>query len=496
VTGWFGFKLPDRVASRIALTIVLALLATQSVNLLLFLAFRPPPPQAFSGHWLTERVEEAVAAVFAEAPGARLQHIEELNRQPWLSFAWSPDAPDLSEYGAGPPFAALQSLLAEGLQGHVRRIELTTVAPRFPMGLFRKPRPMLVPDDGAESGFEPAAAAMAEQWVPGFFRIAIQGTDGSWLEIRTHGPGEGWVPLLSLALWLLLTGIAVAGLSLWAARALIRPMRRLADAAAQLGTNLSAPAVEAGGPMEMRVIGHTFNEMQASLRRFIEHRTQMLAAISHDLRTPLTRLRLRADFVVDAGQRRKMLEDIAEMELMLSDTLAFASGEANAEAYRWIDLAALIASLCDDMIDLGHDVSYRGPNRMAFSCQPLAMRRALANLIGNAVTHGGNARLRLHDRDRAIEILIEDDGPGIPADQLDQVFQPFYRLEESRNRRTGGSGLGLAVVRTIIRAHGGEVSLRNAERGGLVASVLLPAVAEDRDRRRSRSDRNPRAIFR
>jgi signal transduction histidine kinase len=212
----------------------------------------------------------------------------------------------------------------------------------------------------------------------------------------------------------------------------------------------------------------------------------MLAAISHDLRTPLTRLRLRADFVVDVEQRRKMLEDIAEMELMLSDTLAFATEEANAEAYRWIDLAALIASLCDDMIDLGHDVSYRGPNRMAFSCQPLAMRRALANLIGNAVTHGGNARVQLHDRDRAIEILIEDDGPGIPVDQLDQVFQPFYRLEESRNRQTGGSGLGLAVVRTIIRAHGGEVSLRNAERGGLVASVLLPAVAEDRDRRRSR----------
>jgi signal transduction histidine kinase len=484
VTGWVRFKLPDRVASRIALTIVLALLATQSVSLLLFLALRPPPPQAFSGHWLAERVKEATEAVFSEPPDARPARIATLNDQPWLSFDWSPRARLMGE-GTGPPFGVMQSLLAKELQGQAQVVEFGMAQPRFPMSLFRRPRPMLVPNENAERNLDPMAAA-AEQWVPGFFRIVVQGKDGTWLEIRAHGQGEGWRPLISLALWLLLAGLVVAGLSLWAARALIRPLRRLAEAASQFSTNLASPAVEVNGPSEVRLIGQTFNEMQASLRRFIEHRTQMLAAISHDLRTPLTRLRLRADFVVDVEQRRKMLEDIAEMELMLSDTLAFATEEANAEAYRWIDLAALIASLCDDMIDLGHDVSYRGPNRMAFSCQPLAMRRALANLIGNAVTHGGNARVQLHDRDRAIEILIEDDGPGIPVDQLDQVFQPFYRLEESRNRQTGGSGLGLAVVRTIIRAHGGEVSLRNAERGGLVASVLLPAVAEDRDRRRSR----------
>lgn len=476
-------KLPDRIAARIALTILLALLVTQSVNLLLFLAFRPPPPQAFSGHWLVERVKEATEAVFSEKAEARSRLVEKLNDQPWLSFDWSPKARLMGE-GAGPPFGVLQALLRKELRGQVRQIELGMAEPRFPMNLFRKPRPMLVPNENAERSLDPAAAEAAEQWVPGFFRIVVQGNDGSWLEIRAHGQGEGWRPLISLALWLLLAGVVVAGLSLWAARALIRPLRRLAAAASQFSINLASPAVEVGGPSEMRLIGQTFNEMQARLRRFIEHRTHMLASISHDLRTPLTRLRLRADFVVDAEQRRKMLDDIAEMELMLADTLAFATEEANAETYRWIDLAALIASLCDDMADLGHDVSYRGPNRMAFSCQPSAMRRALANLIGNAVIHGGNARVLLRDRDRAIEIAIEDDGPGIPPDQLDRVFQPFYRLESSRSRQTGGSDLGLAVVRTIIGAHGGEVSLCNAERGGLIASVHLPAVAEDRDRRR------------
>jgi signal transduction histidine kinase len=481
VIGSRRFKLPDRIAARIALTILLALLATQSINLLLFLAFRPPPPQAFSGHWLTDRVKEAAQAVFSAPPAARSARVAALNDQPWLSFDWSP-TPRLMGTGGGPPFEVMQALLAKALQGQAQVIEFGIAQPRFPMSLFRRARPMLVPNENAERSLDPAAAEV--EWVPGFFRIAIQGNDGTWLEVRAHGQGEGWRPLISLALWLLLAGFVVAGLSLWAARALIRPLRRLAEGATQFSTNLASPAVEVGGPSEVRLIGQTFNEMQARLRRFVEHRTHMLAAISHDLRTPLTRLRLRADFVIDVEQRRKMLDDIAEMELMLADTLAFAADEANGEAYRWIDLAALIASLCDDMIDLGHDVSYRGPHRMAFSCQPLAMRRALANLIGNAVTHGGNARVRVHDRDRAIEIVIEDDGPGIPPDQLDQVFQPFYRLEVSRNRRTGGSGLGLAVVRTIIRAHGGEVSLRNADRGGLIASVLLPAVAEDRERRR------------
>jgi signal transduction histidine kinase len=221
----------------------------------------------------------------------------------------------------------------------------------------------------------------------------------------------------------------------------------------------------------------------------------MLAAVSHDLRTPITTLRLRAEYIDDAEMREKTLSTLAEMEAILSAALDFARDEAADEASRATDLAALVQTLVDDHADLGGAVSYEGPERSVVLCRPAALRRALSNLIDNAVKYGGSTRVRLLERDghpghgaskgasqteggrrsTGRLILIDDDGPGIPEADLDRVLEPFVRLEVSRSRATGGTGLGLAVARTIVLAHGGSLMLSNRPAGGLRAAVLLPS---------------------
>jgi signal transduction histidine kinase len=224
-----------------------------------------------------------------------------------------------------------------------------------------------------------------------------------------------------------------------------------------------------------------FNTMAARIRRFVGDRTQMLAAIGHDLRTPITRLRLRAEFMEDDEQRRKMLADLDEMEAMIAATLAFARDDAAAEPSVPMDLAALCRTVLDEASDthpeLDERITYQGPERLVVQGRPVALKRAIANLVGNALTYGGAARLALRPPagpGEPLRLEIADDGPGIPPAELENVFQPFRRLETSRNRETGGTGLGLPIARNIFRAHGGDVVLRNRAEGGAQASVTLP----------------------
>jgi signal transduction histidine kinase len=191
-------------------------------------------------------------------------------------------------------------------------------------------------------------------------------------------------------------------------------------------------------------------------------------------------LRLRAELIEDPEQQRRTLADIAEMESMIDATLAFARDDARAEARTRVDLAALLQTICDDLADTGHRAALGDAERCPISCRPGAMRRAFSNLIDNAVKYGGRADVRLAVETGHAIVTIDDDGPGIPEGELEQVFAPFYRLEPSRSRDTGGVGLGLAVAKTIIHAHGGEIQLINRASGGLRASVSLPLDASPR----------------
>jgi signal transduction histidine kinase len=205
----------------------------------------------------------------------------------------------------------------------------------------------------------------------------------------------------------------------------------------------------------------------------------MLAAMSHDLKTPLTRLRLRAEFVQDEEQQRKMLADLDAMNAMIESTLAFACDDAQHEPRILVDLGALVESVCENAIDAGGAVTFTAPRALNVTCRPTAISRAIANLLDNAIKYGGTARVVLAQAADHVVIMIDDEGPGIPPEERERVFAPFYRLEPSRNPDTGGVGLGLAVARTIAREHGGDVTLSNRMTGGLRVRVELPILIGD-----------------
>jgi signal transduction histidine kinase len=215
--------------------------------------------------------------------------------------------------------------------------------------------------------------------------------------------------------------------------------------------------------------------MQERLRRFLNDRTQMLAAISHDLRAPLARLRLRAEFVEDTEQQRKMFGDLQAMNAMIDTTLAFAADDARQEPRRLVDLGVLVEDVCEDATDAGGSVSCAGSRGIEISCRPSTIRRAVTNLIDNAVKYAGAARVRIVREQSRIVIVIDDDGPGIPAEEQEKVFAPFYRLDPARDPEKAGVGLGLSVARTIARQHGGDVTLANRDDGGLSVRLELPA---------------------
>jgi signal transduction histidine kinase len=217
--------------------------------------------------------------------------------------------------------------------------------------------------------------------------------------------------------------------------------------------------------------------MRGQLVRHVEDRTRLLAAISHDLRTPLTRLRLRAEGIGDESEKQKALADLEEMERMIAETLEFARADALEAKPERFDIAALVETVVDERADLGRNVAYDGPASFVIEGRAGAMKRAIANLVDNAIAYGGNADVRLAAREETIEITVADEGPGIPPDRLEEVFRPFVRLEASRSRETGGAGLGLSVVRDIARAHGGDVILKNRPLRGLEAVLTLPRIA-------------------
>lgn len=311
--------------------------------------------------------------------------------------------------------------------------------------------------------------------------LSVRLPNGEWLNAETLLPpmraNWAWPSLLSM----LAMALAITVIVVWSVRRITQPLRALADAADGLGRGQQSPPLPEAGPQDVRRTTRAFNAMRERLERFVQDRTRMLAAVSHDLRTPITSLRLRAEFIEDQEVRGKVLETLAEMQEMIEATLAFAREDAATEDTRKVDLVALVESLCDDLADTGHAVTFESAIQANLACRPVALKRALGNLIENAVAYGERARVTLDQDTDSILIIVEDDGPGIPEHRMDEVFQPFVRLEGSRSRDTGGVGLGLAIARSILHNHGGEVLLENrtAPHGiaGLRATVTLPQAA-------------------
>ena len=303
--------------------------------------------------------------------------------------------------------------------------------------------------------------------------------DGSWLTVTM--PFADLLPAPPFFPWLpwVATFLAIIAISLLAARGISRSLRHLAGGAEQLGIHMNAVPLAVAGPREIRSVTRAFNRMQDRLKRFVADRTQMLAAISHDLRTPLSRLRLRAEALAAGSERDRILADLALMDRMIAATLSFARDDAAREKRVMVDLASLVHSVCDEIVDAGGDATYQGAAYLAIEAAPLSLLRAVTNVIENAVKYGGRARVSLTETPDSIEIAVGDAGPGIPLAEQERVFEPFYRLDPARSpsaAAAGSMGLGLAIARHVLRAHGGDVTLANGDAGGLLVCLTLPRM--------------------
>lgn len=287
-------------------------------------------------------------------------------------------------------------------------------------------------------------------------------------EAPTHGL-EIDGPLIVLG-FQLLTLLAAAW---YGARLLSRPIRRLAEAAEQLAEDLDSPPMAETGPRETRLAARAFNRMQQRIRGQVQQRTRMLAAVSHDLRTPLARLKLRLEQIPDQPLRERMDHDLGEMIAMFDATLRYLHEQRDSETPQRLDLQALVESMAEDAQEHDADVSVRGQCGPLMA-QPLALRSCVGNLLGNALRYAGHAEIALCDSREAVEIRVIDHGPGIDKAQHEAVFEAFFRLEGSRNRSSGGVGLGLTIAREAARRQGGDITLEETPGGGLTAILRLP----------------------
>ena len=307
-------------------------------------------------------------------------------------------------------------------------------------------------------------------------QLSIALADGQWLNVGTRfeRPPLQW-PWVSFVSFGLTAAIILVAACWFLLTRLTGPLLRVSRAADRLGRGETVDQLPLIGPDEVRNLTQAFNRMQARLTRFVADRTRLLAALGHDLRSPLTAMRVRAEMVEEDETRESLVASVEEMQEMVDATLAFARGMASSEVYETVDLASYLRQLQADMID-GFDLD--ASESISVRLRPHSVRRALRNIIENAQRYGKGATVTYQHDAEDVQILISDSGPGIPEADLEQVFEPFFRLEKSRSRETGGTGLGLSIARTIIRAHGGDVTLANRAEGGLRATVTLPREAK------------------
>lgn len=302
-------------------------------------------------------------------------------------------------------------------------------------------------------------------------------SDGDRIRLSVMPPRPPPIaPRMDYLTYAILFLLCIGLLAALVARMTMRPLKQLAQAATALGNDIERPPLPENGATEIRQAAKAFNAMQSRLQRHLQQKTHMLAAITHDLQTPLTRLRLRLEKVEDAELRARLTADLSAMHGMIREGLDLARSMDASEAMQKLDLDSLLDSVCVDAADAGHQVSFNGKTGISIAARPLALRRCLTNLIDNAVKYGQHAEVDAQAATETVSIWIRDGGPGIPDSEFERVFEPFYRVESSRSRNTGGSGLGLTIARNIVEQHGGTIALRNRREGGLEVTLTLPRM--------------------
>lgn len=463
--------LPKTLFGQIALALFAGLLVVQLVGLRLLLDDRGRLNYKLLSEYAAQRMGGIAAVLDGESPAERPALIKALSVQPTLltlALPWSSDKIDDSED------ARLFALTAARQFPRPLAIQML-VMERVDPSLFDL-RLHGHPDQ--DETHERRNRPKADKRIPLFTRTymaQVRLTDGTVVTFHHLLPVPATdLPYRVIAL-LVLLGLTVAALSVWSVRRLTRPLVKLAEAASGLARNLNQPPLPENGPQEVRQATQAFNTMQRDLKRLIDTRAQALSAVSHDLRLPITRLRLRLEAGIEPALREKMEHDLTEMDTMIGHTLDFLRAGSNVEAPVPVNLDALLDSVAEDMEELGATITRSGKTRQALLARPHALRRCFANLFDNARRYGGGRiDLTVEDTETAVQITITDHGPGIAPADLDKVCEPYFRLESSRARHTGGTGLGLAIAKAIAEAHGGTLTLTSPPGAGLIATVVLP----------------------
>jgi len=456
--------LPRSLPGRLVLVVLPVLVAAQVVSLAVHMHERGEALSQASGLDAAQRIAGMVRLLDSLAPGQRRDIARALS-SPALEVTLQRGAlaaPDAAHGARSALFAAmLRRYLGDG------RPVAVQVAEAAPEGAFRGP--------GMHGAWAPPMAAAHFLGQPGLSFVAqVTLRDGVLATFDSRLPEEtaSWPYRLLLSLAVLL-GAAIA-VSLLAVRWVTRPLRNFADAASELGRDIHRPPLAERGPLEVARAARALNTMQARLIAYLDERTRVLAAMSHDLKTPITRLRLRAELLEDSGLKTKITADLDETQSMVDAALDHLRGAARDEAVRPVDVGALLESLQADLHELGGEATIEGAAAGPLPAKPQALKRCVWNLLENAVKYGARARIAVDDDGRRLRIRVLDEGPGIPAGELERVFEPFYRVEGSRSRATGGTGLGLSIARDIADDHGGSLELRNRAEGGLEAVLVLP----------------------
>ena len=437
---------PSSLFARMVLILLAGLLAAQLTTLWLQWRERATVVSVARGLNFADRIAETVRALEAQRPAQRADTLRALESADWRVILI-----DAEQTAPNAPRGPIQAAIAARLGGE---------------------REMRTTGGGGGRMMHGNSATPRHTMSMRVFDVQLR--DGQWIRISVNPEAE--TPALpgDLIAQLLLTLLIVIAVVMLAVRQATKPLQQLAQAADKLGRDLDTAPLAEGGPAETRQAAQAFNRMQARIKHLIDERARALAAVSHDLRTPLTRLRLRAELVDNEQLREQMAADLDSMAAMLDATLDYLRGLQDSEAARPIDINALLQSLTDDAEVLGKSICVKGVAQAPFTGRLSALRRALQNLIDNAIKYGHSAQMRVEDDATSLRIVVEDTGPGVTATELERVTEPYYRPDTSRNHETGGVGLGLSIVKDIALIHGGELLLSNRPQGGLCATLVLP----------------------
>jgi len=460
--------LPRSLFGRLVLVLLPVLVVAQFIGFALHMHERGEALSQASGLQSAQRIAGMVR-VLDSLDAAQRRNITQVLSSPALTVSLERTAPVVAEEEKTARAALFAAMLRRFLgDGRPVAVSVSDAAPSEPAPM----RPF--GGRGMHGGWAPPIAAHY-LGQPGLQFVAqVRLRDGALATFASRLPEQtaSWPYRLLLSLAVLLA--AVIAVSLVAVRWVTRPLRTFADTAEELGRNIHRPALEERGPNEVARAARALNTMQSRLIAYLDDRTRVLAAMSHDLKTPITRLRLRAELLEDSALKAKIAADLEETQSMVDGALDYLRGAARDEAVKPVDVTALLESLQADMRVLGSEVTIEGAAAKPLRAKPQALKRCVWNLLDNAVKYGARARIAVDDDERRLRIRVVDEGPGIPAEDMQKVFEPFYRVESSRNRTTGGTGLGLSIAKGIAEDHGGSLELGNRAEGGLEATLVLP----------------------